>query len=160
MTEQYKTEFVYEFKIPFEYACRGEMVTAKKITIKSPNNMVKMFTSEIDKQRLMAARIWQQNINTNENDIQANNTQNVDNGEQEIDNDSIIEFIGSGGGDLNACFEALRNILKSGNEQYPVAVLDDETKVTSPLFDKFSYIDTRNILGGYIKNFLRSSGLI
>lgn len=150
MTEQFKTEFTYEFKIPFKYAYKGELIEAKKITIKSPNNIVKNFVTKIDEQRLIASKNWQDKMNIIVEDKKEDT-------KTELQESDIVEFIGSGGGNFNICFEALRDILKSGNENSPVALLDDETKVTSPLFDNFSYIDTKNILGGYIKNFLLSS---
>lgn len=156
----YKTEFSYEFKIPFKYHSKGELVDATLITVKAPSNKVGKFLYIIENERGKAVRylqdrqdkIDQPNTNAIVDDIVDENG-----AEAEIKESDVVDLLSAAGSDLGRCFDALKGILTAGNNDNPVAVINNEERVTDGIFDKMSYNDTKSLLGRYILDFLSTS---
>jgi len=134
-------KFEHEFKDHLEIAAKGEKLKAETFHLPAPSNYVIGHVTVLDQEfsKAMLKIAEQEGAGAEEKE-------NAD-----VAASEIILMMSAGGSNLSACYSAMEKIIiKQGkiNSEYPV------NKV---IFDKMSYRDTKEILGGYIKDFLYSS---
>ena len=137
----------YELKHPFEYANKGEQVAASFITLFAPS------FKHIDKvapikQAFTAA------ITDTARDV---NTAEVEAKEPEEDGDLItpsqaIQVLYAANADITKVFLHAQELFKSG-----AALVDGESKLTTPLMEKMHLDDFEGLVGAYLGNFIAPS---
>ena len=80
----------------------------------------------------------------------------VESVEEESTKESILQQLLGGNADVKKCMRSLKNILLS-KPNGPMACIDENIQLTETIFNDFSFLDTKNILGEYILNFLLTS---
>lgn len=147
---KYEEKFVHEITVPFKYHREGNVVEAHSITINAPSNKVIPFTAVLEQEYSSAIISLTDKLNRTGNltdDNKADLGATNDNALQ------TVMLLASGGG-LQKCYAAFRNILTSGNTEHPTCVIDDTVKMTHPVYENMSPMDTKILLGKYIISFL------
>lgn len=134
--------FIYEFRKPFKVAEKGESTEAVTISVPAPSNFVLKHVTVIDREfnkALMA--------------MSKNNPQTKEEPEEgeSVEAKEIIILLNAYGADMEACYNALKWIIKLSGR------INELVSVTDHLYNKIDYNDMKLILGGYIENFLFSS---
>lgn len=134
-------KFVYEFKDHFEVAIKGEKVKAETIHLPAPSNLVLKHITVLDQEFSKSMmKISESKGESTESDK-----------EHKISGQEVFMMMSAGGANLSACFEALKQIcMKQGG-------INNEVLTTTAIFEKMSFQDTKELLGGYINLFLFSS---
>lgn len=138
------SEVHYELKVPFEYAYKGDMKEASFIAITAPS--IKQVNHFIPiKQAFMAAATEvSKTIDTTE--VEASD----DGGD--MDAAAIMPVMMNWSGDLSKVLIHAQELFKTG-----VALLDGETKLTTPMMEKMTLDDFEGLLAIYIANFIAPS---
>jgi len=151
---EYKEDFEHEFLKPFKYASGGDEVLSQKIVIPAPSNRLLEQISTIEKEyRKSELKMVESFKNVIGEEAFANLMKEREDQDKSKDQDSemtpnaVISSMMGGGSNMVKCFSALKIILKK-------SIVDGETKMTPSMFDDMSPIDTKEILGKYIINFL------
>ena len=145
MTEKLK----FELKVGFDIAKGGEKEDAEYLSITAPSNKVIQHVSILDEEMFKAVMTF-----TNHNKSDSKNNEGQAAKEETFDGSEIVMMLGAGKADLGKCFKALSQIL------CVTCTVNDTTPFTSYMFVKMSYIETKRLLGEYIKFFLNSSQII
>lgn len=138
------SEHIYELKHPFEYAHKGDTQEASFITLFAPT------FKQIDKvapiKQAFTAAISEV-------------TESVDTDQEapETDTDSVtgpqvMQLMYRWSGDMTSVFLHAEQLFKSG-----AALVDGETKLTTPLMEKMQLVDFEGLVGDYIANFIAPS---
>ena len=138
------SEYTYELKQSFKYAKSGEQEDATFITITAPTFKQLDKVAPI-KQALMAAISEIQ-----DSKIVAESDAKTDN--EKLTGAQCIQLMYTWSGDLNKVFLHAEQLFKSD-----VALIDGESRLTSPLMDKMSVTDFEGLVGAYIANFIAPS---
>lgn len=157
-------EFTYNFRNELMYAKDGEPVKAETITVKAPRNnvlrQVSLIEQYFEQSQVNMLKAFKDAIG----DVAFQKmleSRGVEETAKEVKGKSetseIMKQFYAGGANLDKCYEALRQILISGNTESPTAVLDSRVKITSPIFSDMTPEDTKNILGEYVINFIIAS---
>ena len=143
-----KTEFIHELVHPFEYAFKGETNTASAIKLLAPTSKQMKFTAPLKQQFMRAAHSIQQNNTEQREEPQQASAE----GELEVDEVLTILFISSE--DIMKPLLIALELFKSG-----VALIDGETKFTTPLFDLMDPDEFQEMVAEYMINFILASSL-
>lgn len=147
----YEKSFTHNVVVPFKYHKKGETVECSTITVNAPNNKVLPYTATLEQEHARATIKLAEMFGDKERTEQANVKLSVDE-----EANQIMLILGSGA-DLQKCYEAFRNILLSGNTEYPTCLVDGVEKMTQFIYEKMSPQDTKILLGKYLSNFLVSA---
>ena len=137
------SEHIYELKSPFEYAHKGESIEAGFITLFAPT------FKQIDKvapiKQAFTAAISEvtESVDTN---------QEVSDEESTVTGPQVMQLMYRWSGDMTTVFLHAEQLFKSG-----AALVDGETKLTSPLMEKMTLDDFEGVVGDYIANFIAPS---
>lgn len=137
------SEVIYELKESFKYAKGGEQEDASFISLTAPT------FKQIDKvapikQAFMSAITGLQDNVSPETEAPKDDS--------EITGSQCIQLMYSWAGDLTKVFLHAEQLFKSG-----VALVDGETKLTTPLMEKMQVSDFEGLVGAYIANFIAPS---
>ncbi len=136
-------KFIYEFKDHFELSIGSEKVQAENIELPAPNNVVLKYITIIDqefnKAVLKMTSISGEQSNKEEKD------------DEEPSGKELFMMLSAGGANMLECFNAFQRIC------ILQAKINGKSGMTESLFKKLSFNDTKELLGGYIANFLYSS---
>lgn len=137
------SEHIYELKSSFKYAKGGEQEDANFISLTAPT------FKQIDKvtpikQAFMSAITGIQDSALASSEVEGDNT--------EITGEQCIQLMYHWSGDLTSVFLHAEQLFKSG-----VALVDGETKLTTPLMEKMQVVDFEGLVGEYIANFIAPS---
>ncbi len=148
-------EIQHTLKAPFEYALDGSMVKASYLVINAPNNKVIHCTSILEQVFSDALFSIKKNF---ADDIESakGSDRPVEEESEESTRSSILMML-SQAKDYSKCFIALKEILTFEHGSKAMCYIDGLTKMTKPLFDEMSIVDTREVLAAYIQNFLNTS---
>jgi hypothetical protein len=162
-----KESFDYEFIASLNYIKKGEPVRAKKISIKAPTNRnireLTILEKEFEQSSIKMVSMLSQSLGKDNFDNIINNRDEFQkkpkkkSESEEPKEQSIIKTLFSGGADIEKCFDILKKIFLNSSNTNPVALIDDTEKLTETIYNDFSYIDIKNILGLYLINFIISS---
>lgn len=160
-----KREMKYELKAPFEYSKSGDFVEAKTITVAAPTNRVLKYVSfieqEFEKSQIQTLANVKSALGEQAFAAILENRKFSDKGDpdqdQKIDGETVVKNLMSSGCDIEKCFDHLKQILISGKVEKPNCVIDDIERMTEVIFEDMSTIDTKNLLGEYIINFITAS---
>ena len=140
----------YELKEPFDIHEKGELVQAKFIEINGPSNLVLRHVSVLDAEMNKAifkfARMEKEKTSSRVEESENESTE-----KHELSGSDILMALNGSGGDVGKCYDSLKSILKLS------CFVNANVQFTGSMFDKMSYIDTKEILGEYLKFFLASS---
>lgn len=157
-----KNSFDYNFEGELLYAKKGDMVQAKKISIKAPTNSNIIETiklqQEYEKSQLKMASSLKDFVGQAQVDkmLESNKGNKTKDKEEEPTTTIIIQQL-MAGGDVEKCFDALKKILLSSHRNNAIAMIDDIEPMTETIYDDMAFVDTKNILGLYILNFMAIS---
>jgi hypothetical protein len=160
----YKDSFEYDFIVNFAYAKGGDQVEAQNITVMAPSNkllkQISIIESEYRKSENRGVQSLKNIIGDKamkdmldiQRDKEAAKKEKTDSESEkdELTPDGVINTMLGNGAKMAECYAALKIILSS-------ALVDGETKLTSTMFDDMAPVDTKQILGLYIINFLAIS---
>lgn len=157
-------EFIYVLKNGFKYAKDGEMAVAREVRVSAPSNkvlrQVNIIEQEFEKSQLRLLTSFKDAIGEKAFEKLLEDKgpgATADESQKKTTPEEAVKNFYSGDADLEKCYAALKDILCSGNEANPTAVIDGITKFTRPLFDEMTPSDTKGILGGYVVNFIIAS---
>lgn len=136
-------EAQYELKQSFQYAAKGDTVDASFVTLMAPNYKQMQHMVPI-KQAFTAA------IKEIAADVAEPET--ADQTESTLAASEAIALMYQWTGDLTKVILHAEQLFKSG-----VALVDGETKMTTPLMEKMAVEDIEGLLGCYIANFIAPS---
>lgn len=132
----------YTLKKPLVYASQGIEEEAKTLEITAPTNKVIKAVCRLDAQLTKALTgLLNQNFFKD----------SKEEGKKELDSKDYLFLLGSGGADLDKCYDDLKVILRH------TCKIDGKENMTDILFDRMEYSETKNLLGEYLKFFLGSS---
>ncbi|UCF50252.1 MAG: hypothetical protein JSU91_01870 [Thermoplasmatales archaeon] len=132
----------YIIKDTFQIASKGEQVDATTISLKSPNGKVYKYVSRIDQEISKAI------MTVSEKEFKTESQKESDSSLDSLSGEELIFMLSSSGFDIEKCIDNFKWILKLTsfvNEQY---------QITDTIVDKISYRDIKDMMGGYIKDFL------
>jgi hypothetical protein len=136
-------EYTYELKKPFDYARKGDMVTANFVTMAAPSFREIEKVAPI-KQALVAAISDITEVSLGQEEAQ---------GEAgDITGAHVVQLLYRAKGSITGVMKHAEKLFKSG-----VALLDGEEKITDALLQKMSMEDFEGMLGDYIANFIMPS---
>ena len=139
------TEIIYELKTPFDYALKGEKVDASFISITAPS------FKQIDKvapiKQLFTEAISV--VMKAETEDEAEQEQADGDEKEGMTGAQCIQVLYRSSVDVTKVFLYAEQLFKSG-----VALIDGETKLTTPLMEKMSLQDFEGLVGAYIANFI------
>ena len=137
------SEHIYELKSPFDYAHKGESIEAGFITLFSPT------FKQIDKvapiKQAFTAAISEV---TESVDV----TQEASDEESTVTGPQVMQLMYRWSGDMTSVFLHAEQLFKSG-----AALVDGETKLTSPLMEKMTLDDFEGVVRDYIANLIAPS---
>lgn len=149
------SEYTYELKHPFQYANKGGQVDASFITITGPNykQMDKVapikqaFTVAIEE----TARGESEAIEAAKEAAEEAKKEGKKE-EDLIPPSQVIQVLYRASSDITKVFLYAEQLFKSG-----AALVDGETKLTTPLMEKMHLDDFEGLVGAYISNFIAPS---
>ena len=138
-------EIRQELKYPFEYAVKGDMVTASFVTMTAPTfKQLDKFTPI--KQAFTAAvtEISESVTTTTESEEKQS--------DEEMKPAAVMQVMHAWSGNLVGIFLHAEQLFKSG-----AAMVDGDLKLTSDLMAKMALSDFEALVGAYIANFIARS---
>jgi len=138
------SEVQYELKNPFDYAYKGENQTASFITLLAPT--YKQMGNFTPIKQAFTAAITEV---TADLDPEATTEGGDDTG---VTATAAMQLMYRWTGDLTKIFLYAEQLFKSG-----AAMIDGETKLTTPLLEKMDMVDVEGLTGEYIANFIAAS---
>ena len=150
MSELKKT-FDYEFAGDLSYVKDGEQKKAVMLSIKAPTNRniddVLVLEQELAKSQMNILSTLKESLGEGGIEKLSKMRDDVDDSEESQNTrESILQQLMGGGADVKKCMNALKKILLS-NPNGSTAFVDESTKLTETIYNDFSFIDTKNILG-------------
>jgi len=148
------TEFRHELKESFQYDFGGNIHEANYLIIDPPSAILGRFTSVLFNEYNKAQPEFFKSLKTMDVDVKAEQEKpKNEKPENSEDADASIAYlISMGGGDLNKCYEALKEILI--HKTMKPCRINGECHMIINLYNKLSIYDLNRILSGYISNFL------
>lgn len=159
---EYKTSFTHELKIPIDIASAGKMVRAVSLEVKAPTNQVMSDVNIIDFEFSKARKNAMKDSSASIKELtpeQIETFQRVSKEQVKTEEPNPLDVVKEMvmfGADMDRCMFALQNILTAGNKEKPMCIIDVE-KMTKPVFQELSIVDTKTILGLYVISFLDTS---
>lgn len=136
------SKFTHTFKGHFEIASGNEKVKAETLTLPSPSNYIIGHVTVID-QEFSKAMIKMSEL--------SGGSESKADDDAKVTGKEMVMMLSSSGANMKACYDAIQKIcIKQG-------MINGEQKVTQVIFDRMAFEDTKEILGGYINDFLFSS---
>lgn len=160
----YKTSFKHDLEIPVKIASGGKEVEAVSVEVFAPTNQVSADVNVLDSEFHKARKNAVKDSSSAIKDLtveQIETFKKLSDSSKEVKEgdakplDIVREMI-MYGADMDRCVLALKNILIAGRKEKPMCLVDVE-KMTTPIFEELSVIDTKSILGLYILSFLDTS---
>jgi len=137
----------YELKHPFKYANKGDQVEAVFITLFAPS------FKQIDKvapiKQAFTAAITDTVSDVNVDEVEAKEPEE---GDELITPSQAIQVLYRANADITKVFLHAQELFKSG-----VALVDGESKLTTPLMEKMHLDDFEGLVGAYLGNFIAPS---
>jgi len=135
-------EFIYKLETPVSYHGKGNEEQAYELILKAPSN----------KQRRECAQL-RQGFFKALNDLQSSGSkEQSEGGSQDIGGKEVLTMILMSGVDYVEYVETFRDLALND-----IVWINEQQRVTSPIFDNMSENDTQNMMGEYIANFLIGS---
>lgn len=159
----YQTEFDYEFENPFQISKGGaELEFCSSIKVFAPSNFVMVHHAIIEKEVSKVERVqvadaqkmlFEMDEDKRDRFLESRDDLKEKADKEKVDRDpkDILKELMVHGLDLSKASDNLCKILVIGNN---AALIDGTFKMTEPVFKQMSIVDTKNILGLYIKHFL------
>ena len=146
------SEYTYELKHPFQYANKGEQVDASFITITGPN--YKQMDKVAPIKQAFTVAIEETARGESEAIEAAKEAAEEAVGEEDelIPPSQVIQVLYRASSDITKVFLYAEQLFKSG-----AALVDGETKLTTPLMEKMHLDDFEGLVGAYISNFIAPS---
>lgn len=148
------TEFRYELKDSFQYDFGGNVQDAFYLIIEPPSAILARPTSvlfnEFNKAQVETPTILKKMGDIPEDKEKSDDQKKLE--DKKNAEMSAVNLISMTGGDLNKCYEALREILT--HKTMKPCRIDGECQMVINLYNKLSIYDLNRILSGYISNFL------
>lgn len=140
------SEHIYELKHPFEYAHKGDTQEASFITLFAPTFKQVGRMAPIKQAFTSAIEEVTKTVDTSQ-----------ETGDAGDDNDKVtaaqvMQLMYRWSGDMTGVFLHAQELFKSG-----AALVDGETKLTTPLMEKMQMVDFEGLVGEYIANFIAPS---
>lgn len=151
MSDEFIEKFTHTLKKKFDVAHSGQLMQAETITVFAPTNAINMLTSVIETQygkAMFDAMLKLSDITKDQRD-QMESSQD----KKESDSDGSSYMLLASHGNMEMVLTAFKKIMTTKN----VAFVNDIEQVTTDIFDKISNADNRELLVGYIENFLTTS---
>lgn len=146
MTEEYKSEFIFQLTTPIFYQEGGDArVPTNEIILKAPSNKQRRETAKL-KQGFFRAMKELQSENNNNEDVKKEGK------EEQFGGTQMLSIIMMSKVDLVEYQETFRQLLLNN-----IAFVKEGQKLTSHAYDDISGEDSDNMMGEYISNFLLSS---
>lgn len=139
------SEHIYELKHPFEYAHKGDTQEAGFITLLAPTFKQASKVAPI-KQAFTAA------IAEVAEGAESDRDDKSDSEDSAVTGAQVMQLMYRWSGDMNTVLLHAEQLFKSG-----AALVDGETKLTTPLMEKMSMVDYEGLIGDYIANFIAPS---
>jgi hypothetical protein len=140
-------EVIYQLKTPFKYALKGEQVEASFITLIAPT--YKSVANFAPIKQAFTSAISELSHGTLS---EATNESSSDEAAGEIDLKSVMHVLYNWSGDTSKVFLHAEALFKNGS-----ALVEGETKFTSPMLEKMDFHDVEGLLGTYVANFIAKS---
>lgn len=142
------SEITYELKKPFDYAYKGENQSASFITLNEPT--FKQLTHVTPIKQAFSAAMAQ----LSSKDIEKAADDTADDTDESGDPTAamMLAVLYQWDGNLSGVFIHAQELFKSG-----AALVEGETKLTTPLMEKMSTTDFEQLVGEYIAAFLAPS---
>lgn len=138
------SEHIYELKHPFEYAHKGDTQEANFITIYAPTFKQVGRMAPIKQAFTAAIEEVTKTVDT---------SQETDGADSEkVTGSQVMQLMYRWSGDMTGVFLHAQELFKSG-----AALVDGETKLTTPLMEKMQMVDFEGLVGEYIANFIAPS---
>ena len=159
MSKEYLKSFDYELKQPVNIDVQGKAVDVYSLKIFAPNNQVWTDVNKLDVEFSKARRGAMKESSESLRHLSPAQLKSIskrDDKEEKKEEPKPFEVIQdmiTFGSDMNTCYMALKDILSAGNIEKPMCLIDNE-KMTATIFNMLSNMDTKEILGRYILNFL------
>lgn len=152
MSEELKTEFIFELTTPFEYASGGDTPEAKMITLIAPTSKHVEQCAPLSQAWLRACKGHQQEQKLSPDELKKAK-EAVEDDDDVVTGDLIMQMIGmSSDVELAKVIRDASKLFVSG-----VAQVDGEVKLSRNLLEQMSYRDLVNMTGDYIANFMQAS---
>jgi hypothetical protein len=138
------SEVRYELKDPFKYAYKGDKPEAIFITISAPT-FKQMERMTPIKQAFTAAI-------SEIKDSVAVEAEAQEASQDSVTGQQVMQLMYNWSGDMAKVFVHAQELFKSG-----VALIDGETRLTTPLMQEMTMTDFEGLVGDYIANFIAPS---
>lgn len=139
------SEHIYELKNPFEYAHKGDTQEASFITLFAPTFKQVSRMAPIKQAFTSAIEEVTKTVDTSQ--------ESADSADGEaVTGAQVMQLMYRWSGDMTAVFLHAQELFKSG-----AALVDGETKLTTPLMEKMQMVDFEGLVGEYIANFIAPS---
>lgn len=138
------SEYIYELRTPFGYSHKGEMTDASFISLQPPTFRQLEHLTPIKQAFTSAISEVTKDIDTGQ--------QNDDGESGDIKGADVLQLMYRWSGDMTKVFLHAEQLFKSG-----AALVDGESKLTTPLMEKMNPSDFEGLVGDYIANFIAPS---
>jgi ribosomal protein L3 len=157
MSEKNVKSISHNLKFPVSVSVDGDIIEAQSVEIFAPNNKVykevNIIDVEFNKSRSNAIQKSMDMVkDMSESKIEQLKKMQSSEKEKTPEPSEIISEMIQNGADMNKCFDALKEILTKQTTK--ASCLIDTVPMKKEHFDELSVIDTKEILGKYIINFL------
>jgi hypothetical protein len=165
--------FTYEFQDELSYSKDGKEAQAETLTVYAPTNKVLNEVTIIEQEykkaemkmgQMQIDLMGKDGLENLKKEIAAekeNSAELKESKEILAKPEHIIETLYSGGADVMKCFKCLEHILTLKLSGKPFSILDESEgkgeKMTSPIFEAMTPLDTKSILGQFISTFIIAS---
>ncbi len=148
----------HNLKFPVSVSVNGDVIEAQSIEIFAPTNKFFKYTNIMDTEFNISKSNAMKNLMgmispEKLEELQKVDRKNVKNTEEEYTPNSLIAEMLQNGANIEKCFDALKTILTSNTVDKTMCLIDT-VKMKPDHFDELSVIDTKEILGKYMINFL------
>lgn len=142
-------EVQHTLEEPFEYAHRGEQVTAEFVILKAPTSRHSKECAVLRQAFYVASLQYAERVGGGV-EKEVKEAEGAD-----LSPSEVLDFISACPDvDLGKVFEVSKKLFVSG-----LALLDGEERVTTGLMDKLSQADFEAMVGKYLRNFTLASSL-
>lgn len=145
MTDDFKSEFIFELTQELGYQQGGEHLTTKTLILKAPSNKVRRQCANL-KQGFFRA------INSLSKGSEGSKEDGKEKDEGSIDGKAVLTAIMASDVSLADYQEDFKSMLLGG-----VCWIVDDIKMTDPIFNEMLDMETERLMGEYITNFLLTS---
>lgn len=156
-----KKSFTYDLKIPVDVSVKGKFVSAQSIEVFAPNNSVFSDVNIIDVEYNRSQAEASKSVSLTFKELTPEQIKAFDKlsrtkSKETFNPESLVNDMIKNGADVEKCVGALKSILTKQINGKAMCNIDVEPMLDLH-FESLSFVDTKNILGLYIRNFLDAS---